>query len=108
MNRSTISRALLVAVVTFGSGLTMSSPAVAAGDVGSALPPGVNPSSPAGGNGGDAQGYEKKPANPPPPGSMEKSTPPKSSPQTPTTHKQTTQKKSQHKESVQPQKTPSQ
>jgi len=27
---------------------------------GSVLPPGVNPSSPAGGNGGDANGYEKR------------------------------------------------
>ncbi|HXR01798.1 MAG TPA: hypothetical protein VN798_15525 [Pseudomonas sp.] len=36
---------------------------------GSSLPPGINPASPAGGNGGDAQGYDKKPVNPAPPGS---------------------------------------
>ncbi|MFJ3485301.1 hypothetical protein ACIPL1_18205 [Pseudomonas sp. NPDC090202] len=39
----------------------------------SALPPGVNPASPAGGNGGDADGLEKKSATPAPPGSVKKS-----------------------------------
>lgn len=65
----------------------------------SALPPGVNPSTPAGGNGGDAQGYEKKPIAPVPSGTRKpaadakKTVQPSSSPSVPTQKKPKTHKK---------------
>ncbi|MDH0747786.1 hypothetical protein N5D61_15730 [Pseudomonas sp. GD03842] len=75
MRTHTLKR-LLTAAVLVSTYALISSTAMAAGDVeGSALPPGVNPSSPAGGNGGDAQGYEKRSAVPDPPGSAEKISP---------------------------------
>ncbi|SEP60293.1 hypothetical protein SAMN03159444_00179 [Pseudomonas sp. NFACC02] len=68
------SHLLMAGLFTLGISALFASSAMSAQTGGSALPPGVNPSSPAGGNGGDAQGYEKKPVNPEPTGSHKKAT----------------------------------
>jgi hypothetical protein len=60
---------------------------------GSSLPPGVNPSTPAGGNGGDAQGYEKKPANPEPAGTEKQAVDKQPSAKSKTDRTHSTQKK---------------
>lgn len=105
MHTHTLSRLLIVAVLIAGPGVTlMPNPALAASEAqGSALPPGINPSSPAGGNGGDAQGYDKKPAaSGAASGEKKATTPPSSShpasssthePKTSVTHKKATVKK---------------
>jgi hypothetical protein len=74
MSMSRLSHWLMVGFLSLGIPALLESNAMAAEAGGSALPPGVNPSSPAGGNGGDAQGYEKKPANPEPAGTDKKAT----------------------------------
>lgn len=51
---------LMAALLTLDITAFGASEAMASEAGGSALPPGINPSSPAAGNGGDAQGYEKK------------------------------------------------
>jgi hypothetical protein len=72
MSTSKLSHLLVAGFLSLGITALFASTALAAEAGGSALPPGVNPSSPAGGNGGDAQGYEKKPANPEPAGTDKK------------------------------------
>ena len=70
----------------------------------SALPPGVNPSTPAGGNGGDAQGDEKKRIAPVNPGTLKpaadskKAVKSSTSPATPTHKKPATHKKVETKQ----------
>jgi hypothetical protein len=86
----------LAAMLLFSTPLPMMTTVAAASEsAGSALPPGVNPSSPAGGNGGDAQGMDKKPVNPPPPGSENKAKPSGQS-----TEQAPAQKKTEHKKSA--------
>jgi hypothetical protein len=72
MSMPKLSHLLAAGFLSLGITALFTSHAMAADAGGSALPPGVNPSSPAGGNGGDAQGYEKKPANPEPAGTDKK------------------------------------
>ena len=96
MIKSTKTTLCLAAMLLLSSPLSMITTAVAASEsAGSALPPGVNPSSPAGGNGGDAQGMDKKPVNPPPPGSENKAKPSGHS-----TEQAPAQKKNEHKKSA--------
>jgi hypothetical protein len=81
---STLTNLLLAGLLSMG-------PALAADAGGSALPPGINPSTPAGGNGGDADGLEKKPANPQAPGKEKKATSSKTTEKPPSTvHKKST------------------
>jgi hypothetical protein len=72
MSTSKLSHLLVAGFLSLGITALFASGAMAGEAGGSALPPGVNPSSPAGGNGGDAQGYQKKPANPEPAGTHKK------------------------------------
>ena len=94
MSTRKLSKLLLAGALIFSAGLPIANHVIAASQAeGSALPPGVNPSSPAGGNGGEAQGMEKKPVNPSPPGSEKKTKPIKHSTQHPSVHKKTEHKK---------------
>ncbi len=73
MNTPNLSRLLLAGLLTFSGALATINISFAASEPeGSGLPPGINPSSPAGGNGGDADGYDKKPAMPAPAGTQKK------------------------------------
>lgn len=74
MSMSKRSQLLMGGLLSLGITALFTTDAMAAEAGGSALPPGVNPSSPAGGNGGDAQGYEQKPVNPAPAGTAKKAT----------------------------------
>lgn len=88
---------LMAGILSLGVAASFALDATAADAGGSALPPGVNPSSPSGGNGGDAQGYEQKPANPEPAGSEKKArntrSPAKHTAPSKTDHTHSTQKK---------------
>lgn len=72
MSMSKRSQLVMGGLLSLGITALFAPDALAAETGGSALPPGVNPSSPAGGSGGDAQGYETKPANPEPAGTDKK------------------------------------
>lgn len=96
MIKSTKTTLCLASMLLLSSPFPMMTTVAAASEsAGSALPPGVNPSSPAGGNGGDAQGMDKKPVNPPPPGSDNKAKPSGHS-----TEPAPAQKKTEHKKSA--------
>jgi hypothetical protein len=89
MNTHTLTSLILAGLLSVSPAL-----ALAAEAGGSALPPGVNPTTPAGGNGGDADGLEKKPANPAPPGKEKKASMPKPTEKPATTvHKKQTPSK---------------
>ena len=81
MTTRTASSLLLTGLLIFGTSPLLSSNfALAASEqTGSGLPPGIDPSSPAGGNGSDAQGYDKKPIAPAPAGTQQKASEPASS-----------------------------
>lgn len=98
MRINTLFRLLFAGLMLAGSALPLASNvALAASELeGSALPPGINPTSPAGGNGGDAQGYDKKPVAPPAPGTDKAKSETKGSQTTPAT-KQTTTPSSERK-----------
>lgn len=97
MSMPKLSHLLTAGFLTLGITALFTPHGMAAEAGGSALPPGVNPSSPAGGNGGDAQGYEKKPANPEPAGTdkkaVEKQSPVKHATPSKTDRTHSTQKK---------------
>lgn len=79
MTTRTASSLLLIGLLIFGTAPLLSSNfALAASETGSGLPPGIDPSSPAGGNGSDSQGYDKKPIAPAPAGTQQKASEPAS------------------------------
>lgn len=81
MTTRTTSKLLLTALLIWASAPVLEGNfALAASEsTGSGLPPGIDPSSPAGGNGSDAQGYDKKPIAPAPAGTQPKASEPSSS-----------------------------
>ncbi|MFJ3468231.1 hypothetical protein [Pseudomonas sp. NPDC090201] len=78
MNTHTLASLFLAGLLSMSPALSLAVSTSAADAGGSALPPGINPTTPAGGNGGDADGLEKKPANPQAPGKEKKAAPSKS------------------------------
>ena len=102
MTTHRLPKLLLTAVLA----LTATLPVIAYAPIaqGSALPPGVNPSTPAGGNGGDAQGYGKKTLAPVPAGTQKpaadskKAVKSSTSPANPTHKKPATHKKAETKQ----------
>lgn len=74
MNTQTLASLLLAGLLSMSPALSLAQSSSTADVGGSALPPGINPTTPAGGNGGDADGLEKKPANPVAPGKDKKAT----------------------------------
>jgi hypothetical protein len=93
MNIPKLSHLLTAGFLTLGITALATPHAMAAEAGGSSLPPGVNPSTPAGGNGGDAQGYEKKPANPEPAGTEKQAVEKQPSAKSKTDRTHSTQKK---------------
>ena len=75
MNTHTLTSLLLAGLLSMSPALCLAQSSSPADAGGSALPPGINPTTPAGGNGGDADGLEKKPANPQAPGKEKKAAP---------------------------------
>jgi len=92
MNTRTLASLCLAGLMSMSPALSLAGSTSAADAGGSALPPGINPTTPAGGNGGDADGLEKKPANPQAPGKKENKAAPSRSNEKPasTVHKKST------------------